>query len=67
MKMKFKDYIEQRGLNAYRLSKLSGVPDQNVRYITTGRVALHKTSFTNAYKIAKGLGITLEYLYENFE
>lgn len=64
--MNFKDFIKDKGISVYRLSRDTGIPTQTVRDLTNGRIPFEKTSLGNAYKIAKYLNINTDDLIEKF-
>lgn len=53
---RLKVILENRGISAYRLGQLSGVPPQRITPILAGKQRY--PSFSNFLKMAKGLGMS---------
>lgn len=62
--MNITEYMEQKKITKYRLSKLSGIPYSTVSDICSHKTRLEKCSAETVYKIAKALDITMEELIE---
>lgn len=57
-------FMAQKNVTKYRLSKDSGIPYSTLTDICTGKTALSKCSAETVYKLAKGLGVSMEALLE---
>lgn len=60
--MTINEYMEQKGLTRYRLSKESGIPYTTVNDICTGKAKLEKCSAETVYRLSKILGVSMEKL-----
>ncbi|KXN77701.1 hypothetical protein IMAU10142_01540 [Lactobacillus helveticus] len=54
-------YLQQKNITIYKLSKLTGIPDNTLRNYRSKK---SDPSFTNACKIADALGVSLDNLRE---
>jgi transcriptional regulator with XRE-family HTH domain len=59
------DLLEKKNMTRYRLSKESGVAMTTITDICSGKAELEKCSAGTLYKIAKVLGVTVDFLLEN--
>jgi transcriptional regulator with XRE-family HTH domain len=59
------DLLEKKNMSRYRLSKESGVAMTTITDICSGKAELEKCSAGTLYKIAKVLGVTVDFLLEN--
>ena len=62
--MTFKDLLAEKGLTAYRLSKISDLPKSTLNDIATGKVELLDCSGRTLQKISNCLNIKIEKLLE---
>ena len=56
--------LESRNITPYRLAKDTGIPYSTLSDIVSGKTDLKSVSAQVLYKLAKGLGMTMEELYE---
>lgn len=56
--------LKQKGMTKYRLSKESGIPQTTISDICSGKARLEKCSAMTLYKIAKVLGVSIDFLLE---
>ena len=62
------DFLEQKNISKYRLSKISGVPFTVISEISTGKSQIKNCTGDTLYKLAKALDITIEdLLVDNME
>jgi plasmid maintenance system antidote protein VapI len=59
------DLLEKENISRYRLSKESGVPMTTVTDICTGKADIDKCAAGTLFKIAKVLGVTVDFILEN--
>ena len=59
------DLLEKENMSRYRLSKESGVAMTTITDICSGKAELDKCAAGTLYKIAKALGVTVDYILEN--
>ena len=59
------ELLKQKDLTKYRFSKLTGIPFATISDISTGKAKIEKCSAETVYKLAKGLGVTVEDLLED--
>jgi transcriptional regulator with XRE-family HTH domain len=59
------DLLEKKNMSRYRLSKESGVAMTTITDICSGKAELEKCSAGTLYKIAKVLGVTVDFILEN--
>ena len=59
------DLLEKANMSRYRLSKESGVAMTTITDICSGKANLDKCSAGTLYKIAKVLGVTVDFILEN--
>lgn len=57
--------IKKRNMTKYRLAVESGVPHATLNDICSGKTKLEKCSAETVYKLAKTLGVTMEFLTES--
>ena len=60
--MNITEYMEQKKITKYRLSKLSGIPYSTVSDICSHKTRLEKCSAETVYKLAKVLGVSMKML-----
>ena len=60
--MTFKDFLAEKGITVYRLSKISGLPKTTLNDIATSKVDLFDCSGRTLQRISSALGITIEML-----
>lgn len=58
------ELLKEAGMNQYKLSKLSGVPQATISDLCNGKSDLGKCSAVTLYKIAKVLNVTMESIWE---
>lgn len=61
-----RDFMEQKRITKYRLSKNSGLPYTTVNDICEGRAQIEKCSAETIYKLAKALDVSMEALIEPY-
>jgi len=59
------DLLEKENMSRYRLSKESGVAMTTITDICSGKADLNKCAAGTLYKIAKVLGVTVDFILEN--
>lgn len=59
------DLLQKENMSRYRLSKESGVAMTTITDICSGKAKLDKCTAGTLYKIAKVLGVTVDFLLEN--
>lgn len=59
------DLLEKKNMSRYRLSKESGVAMTTITDICSGKATLDKCAVGTLYKIAKTLGVTVDFILEN--
>jgi transcriptional regulator with XRE-family HTH domain len=59
------DLLEKENMSRYRLSKESGVAMTTITDICSGKADLDKCEAGTLYKIAKALGVTIDFILEN--
>jgi transcriptional regulator with XRE-family HTH domain len=59
------DLLEKKNMTRYRLSKESGVAMTTITDICSGKAELEKCEAGTLYKIAKALGVTIDFILEN--
>ena len=59
------DLLEKENMSRYRLSKESGVAMTTITDICSGKSDLDKCAAGTLYKIAKVLGVTVDFILEN--
>ena len=59
------ELLQKENMSIYRLSKESGVAMTTITDICSGKAELDKCAAGTLYKIAKALGVTVDYLLEN--
>jgi transcriptional regulator with XRE-family HTH domain len=59
------ELLEKQNMSRYRLSKESGVAMTTITDICSGKAKLEQCAAGTLYKIAKVLGVTVDYLLEN--
>ncbi|MGN0276744.1 MAG: helix-turn-helix domain-containing protein, partial [Hominisplanchenecus sp.] len=59
------ELLQKENMSRYRLSKESGVAMTTITDICSGKAELDKCAAGTLYKIAKALGVTVDYLLEN--
>lgn len=57
--------LESKKITPYRLSKDTGIPYSTLADIVSGKTSVKSLSAQVLYKLAKGLGMTMEELYED--
>lgn len=60
------EWIKQKNISLYRLSKNSGIPYSTISDICSGKTQIEKCSGETIYKLAKELDITMEELLEPY-
>lgn len=60
--MNVNELMEQKAVTQYRISQNSGVPYTMVCDICNGKTKLKNCSVKTVYKIAKALGVSMEFL-----
>lgn len=58
--MDLQEFLNERGVSKYRLSKISGVPGTTILDICAGRSEIERCSAGTVQRIAKALGCTME-------
>ena len=61
------DLLEKENMSRYRLSKESGVAMTTITDICSGKADIDKCAAGTLYKIAKVLGVTVDFILENKE
>ena len=61
--MNINDYMEEKNITKYRLSKLSDIPYTTINDICNGKTDIKKCSAETVYKISKALGTTFEDIF----
>ena len=59
------DLLEKENMSRYRLSKESGVAMTTITDICSGKADLDKCAAGTLYRIAKALGVTVDFILEN--
>ena len=59
------DLLEKENMSRYRLSKESGIAMTTITDICSGKAALDKCAAGTLHKIAKVLGVTVDFILEN--
>jgi len=62
--MKFNAILASKSMTKYKLSKLSGVPQTTVLDICSGKTKLENCASGTLFKLAKALGVSMEFLLE---
>lgn len=62
--MNINELMRNKKITKYRLSKDSGIPYTTVNDICSGNTLLEKASAETVYKLAKALGVSMEFLLE---
>ena len=57
-----KDYLEEKDISLYYISKKTNISYSTINYIANNRISIKKTSLENAMKIANCLNVTIEEL-----
>ncbi len=57
--------LKQRGMTKYRLAEEAGIPHATLSDICSGKTKLEKCSAETVYKLAKVLGVSMEFLAED--
>ena len=60
--MTLNDFLEQKNMTKYKLSKVSGVPFTTISEMTTGKTKIKNCTGETLYKLAKALEVTIEVL-----
>ncbi len=63
--MIIEDLIAKRTLTKYRLAVQAGIPHATLNDICSGKTKLEKCSAETVYKLAKTLGVSMEFLTES--
>lgn len=63
--MSLYEYLSDRNISQYHISKKSGVPYTTVHDLCCGKTRMDKASAETLYKISKAIGVSMEELYEN--
>lgn len=58
--MNFQEYLDNKGITKYHLSKLSGVPKTTISDICSGKSSLSKCSGKTLLLLSKALGCNME-------
>lgn len=58
--MNINEFLKQKNITKYQLSKISGVPFTTISDICTGRAKIEKCAVDTIYKLSKTLDITME-------
>ena len=58
--MDVNEFLKEKKMTKYKLSKLSGAPFTTISEITTGKTMLRNCSGATLYKLAKAMGVTIE-------
>ena len=58
--MTLNDYLKQKNISKYRLSKITGIPKTTIIDICAGRSEISKCSAKTVQLLARGLGCTME-------
>lgn len=61
------ELLQKENMSRYRLSKESGIAMTTIADICSGKAELDKCAAGTLYKIAKALGVTVDFLLENNE
>ena len=61
------ELLQKENMSRYRLSKESGVAMTTITDICSGKAELDKCAAGTLYKIAKTLGVTVDFLLESYE
>lgn len=59
------ELLRRRGMTKYRLAVDAGIPHTTLNDICSGKAKLEKCSAETVYKLAKGLGVSVELLIED--
>ncbi len=59
------EIMQQKNISIYRLAKTTGIPYTTVNDICNGRAHLGRCSAETVYRLAKGLGVSMESLLES--
>ena len=60
--MIIEDLLKKRNLTKYRLAVEAGIPHATLNDICSGKTKLEKCSAETVYKLAKALGVSMEFL-----
>ena len=63
--MIIEDLLIKRDMTKYRLAVQAGIPHATLNDICSGKTKLEKCSAETVYKLAKGLGVSMELLTES--
>ena len=58
--MNLQDFLEQRHMSKYQLSKISGIPKTTIMDICTGKSDIERCSAKTIYQLAKALNCSME-------
>ena len=58
--MNINDFLQEKNITKYRLSKISGVPFTTISDISMGKAKIEKCAADTIYKLAKALDVTME-------
>jgi len=58
--MNINDFLEQKKITKYKLSKISGVPFTTISEITTGKSKIKNCTGETLYRLAKALDVTID-------
>ena len=61
------ELLAKNNMTPYRLSRISGIAHTTLNDIISGKTKLEKCSVGTAYKLAKALQVSIEYLIEPFD
>jgi Plasmid maintenance system antidote protein len=56
----FSDLLKKKGINAYNLSRMTGVPEQTIRDLKNGNSEFTNSKVKTALKISKALEMSIE-------
>ena len=58
--MSINDYLEEKNMTKYQLSKSSGVPFTTISEITTGKTKIQNCTGATLYKLSKAMDVAIE-------
>jgi len=63
--MIIENLLKRRQMTKYRLAVVAGIPHATISEICSGKTKLEKCSAETVYKLAKALGVSMEFLTES--
>lgn len=58
--MTLQEYLNEKNISKYRLSKISGIPNTTIADICSNKSSLHRCSAITIQKLAKALNLSME-------